>query len=235
MAVPGGSEGMAIRCVGCGRLSRDEARCEWCEAEIPVEARQMAAARGLTRDRAHRSPAATASPAGARREHGPRAGTRALPEDDLATAPLTPEGVSRAETAHAAAPVAGQTEAEDRESEALEAVAPAIAAGPDRETRIIALLILVQFVLTLYLGHQSFWWSLTGWLWLLVLYGVRERAAWSLALPLVLFTLDVSLPLFGIGPRQRAGFALLAPMDMVLYVLRLGIWYLIWCLRDELA
>ena len=65
-------------------------------------------------------------------------------------------------------------------------------------------------------------------------YGVIERLSWSLALPLVLFTLDVALLLFGIGPRERAGFLSLAPFDFFLYLLRLVIWALIWRLQDQL-
>jgi hypothetical protein len=105
----------------------------------------------------------------------------------------------------------------------------------DGATRLIAGLILFQFVLTLYLGQLSSWWSLTGVLWLLVIYGVRERLSWSLALPLVLFTLDVAMLLFGVGPRERAGFYSPAPMDFLLLLLRLIIWGLIWRLRDELT
>src|SRR5262249_11695545 len=35
---------MAVRCAGCGRLSREESVCEWCRSEIPPEGRQMTAA-----------------------------------------------------------------------------------------------------------------------------------------------------------------------------------------------
>ena len=66
-------------------------------------------------------------------------------------------------------------------------------------------------------------------------YGVKERLSWALALPLVLFTLDVTTLLFGVGPRERAGFYDPVPMDFLLYLLRLVIWALIWPLRDELA
>jgi len=100
---------------------------------------------------------------------------------------------------------------------------------------VIGVLILIQLGLTLYLGQLSSWWSLTGVLWLLVIYGVKERLSWALALPLVLFTLDIAMLLFGVGPRERAGFYSLAPMDFFLLLFRLVIWGLIWRLRDELA
>src|SRR5712692_7727215 len=38
------SERMAVRCPGCGRLSRDETMCEWCRTEIPPAARRFTAA-----------------------------------------------------------------------------------------------------------------------------------------------------------------------------------------------
>jgi len=105
----------------------------------------------------------------------------------------------------------------------------------DNATMVIGVLILIQLGLTLYLGQLSSWWSLTGVLWLLVAYGVKERLSWALALPLVLFTLDIAMLLFGVGPRERAGFYSLAPMDFFLLLFRLVIWGLIWRLRDELA
>jgi hypothetical protein len=133
----------------------------------------------------------------------------------------------------------GEEEPGHSERERAESAAPEELAEPapwywDPDTRVILLLILVQFGLTLYLGRLSSWWSLTGCLWLVVAYGVVERLSWSLALPLVLVTLDVSLLLFGIGPRERAGFFSLAPLDCFLYLLRLVIWALIFGLRDEM-
>jgi hypothetical protein len=104
----------------------------------------------------------------------------------------------------------------------------------ENATKLMWALILLQLGLTLYLGRLSSWWSITGFLWLAVGYGVQARLAWALALPLVLFTLDVAMLLFGVGPRERAGFYSPAPMDFVLLLLRLGTWGLIWCLRDEL-
>jgi hypothetical protein len=104
----------------------------------------------------------------------------------------------------------------------------------DRQTRVILALILLQLGLTLYLGGLS-WWSITGALWLVVAYGVIKRLDWVLALPLVLFTLDVALLLFGVGPRERAGFYAPASLDFLLILGRLGIWGLIWQMRDELA
>ena len=105
----------------------------------------------------------------------------------------------------------------------------------DNATMVIWALILLQLGLTLYLGQLSSWWSITGVLWLLVGYGVKERLSWALALPLVLFTLDIAMLLFGVGPRERAGFYSPAPMDFFLLLLRLVIWGLIWRLRDDLA
>jgi hypothetical protein len=43
------------------------------------------------------------------------------------------------------------------------------------------------------------------------------------------------LLLFGVGPRERAGFPDLGPLDFFLYVLRMGIWVMIWRLKEELA
>src|SRR5262249_3333122 len=94
----------------------------------------------------------------------------------------------------------------------------------DNATMVIGVLILIQLGLTLYLGQLSSWWSLTGVLWLLVSYGVKERLSWALALPLVLFTLDIAMLLFGVGPRERAGFYSPAPMDFFLLLFRLVIW-----------
>jgi hypothetical protein len=133
----------------------------------------------------------------------------------------------------------GEAEPGGRQRDGAESAAPEELAAPpewywDPDTRVILLLILLQFGLTLYLGRLSSWWSLTGLLWLVAGYGVIERLAWSLALPLVLFTLDMALLLFGVGPRERAGFFSLAPLDFFLYLLRLVIWALIWRLQDQL-
>jgi hypothetical protein len=213
---------MAVRCAGCGRLTRDEWVCEWCRAEIPPEVRQMAAVGTATAGR------------------GPAVGQEAsAPTGD----PEAVETVSRQESAAAVAAVPSEALADVGEP-------PAVVHGegdtaevrveePERQrdnaTMVIWVLILLQFGLTLYLGQLSSWWSLTGFLWLLVGYGVKERLSWALALPLVLFTLDVAMLLFGVGPRERAGFYSPVPMDFFLLLLRLIIWGLIWRLRDELA
>ena len=208
---------MAVRCLTCGRLSRDEVACEWCQAEIPAPA-------GLR----------VAGDATGREDAASGAALAAIPAPGLVGAPS-------AEAAVAAGPVAGSGAAAESSAE----VGSTESAEPeegvelplwhwDNDTRWILALILLQFGLTLYLGRLSSWWSVTGFLWLVVGYGVVERFAWSLALPLVLFTVDVALLLFGIGPRQRAGFLSLAPLDFFLYLLRLVIWALIWRLQDQL-
>ena len=206
---------MAVRCAGCGRLSRDEVVCEWCRAEIPPAAGRFTAieAGGVA--------AATAP------QSSPRA--------------LFPNG------GHEAAAVAGaarriaepETEEPSPPGNGEDAVAVEFADEVDwrrdKATLAILLLILLQLGLTLYLGRLSSWWSLTGILWLVVGYGVKERLSWALVLPLVLFTLDVAMLLFGLGPRERAGFYSPAPMDFLLYLLRLVNWALIWWrLREEM-
>jgi hypothetical protein len=239
---------MAVRCATCGRLSRDEAVCEWCREEIPAEERQLAAARvgalGMTEpaggaasmlvvrppretapEQAHASVAGSAAtlPAGA---------SPSVEQPDAAV-----DAVSR-EEARAAAATVPEEERETDEVAALvdpDAQIEAIERRQDRDTLVILVLIMLQLALTLYLGRLSSWWSVTGILWLLVGWGVKERAGWALALPGVLFALDVAFLLFGVGPRERAGFAAFAPLDFFLYVLRVAIWGFIWRLRDELA
>ncbi len=226
---------MAVRCPGCGRLSRDESVCEWCRFEIPPETRRPASTTGRHPEGEDPPELKSASGAG----EGPgEVSSLAVQTPTVREASETDaEAISRREAEAAAAVL---TE-EDREEEtAAAAVDPAVMVEAvevrqDRDTLVILALILVQLVLTLYLGRLSSWWSVTGLLWLLVGYGVWVRASWSLALPLVLFTLDVALLLFGVGPRERAGFPALAPMDFLLYLLRLVIWGLIWRLRDEMA
>jgi hypothetical protein len=210
---------MAVRCLGCGRLSRDEAVCEWCRTEIPPEARRLTAAAVESREA----------------DGGTASGATDEVEEPGASPLAAVDTVSREEAQAAAAVPEEERVQEVAETADPETVVEAIEQRQDRDTLVILLLILVQLALTLYLGRLTSWWSVTGILWLLVGYGVKERASWSLALPLVLFTLDVALLLFGVGPRERAGFPALAPLDFVLYLLRLVIWGLIWRLRDELA
>src|SRR5437868_12613396 len=204
---------MAVRCAGCGRLSRDEAVCEWCRAEIPPEVRQMAAA-GV-------------------------AGRAAAVGQDVAVRTADPaavDAVSRQEAAGVAAGVRPEAEANgeeppvvvDGEGSVAEVAVEEAERQRDNATMVIWGLILLQLGLTLYLGQLSSWWSITGVLWLLVGYGVKERLSWALALPLVLFTLDIAMLLFGVGPRERAGFYSPAPMDFFLLLFRLLIWGLIW-------
>jgi hypothetical protein len=205
---------MAVRCAGCGRLSRDERNCEWCQVEIPPDVRRMAAvalgARGAGAEVQGAGRVVAAGPADtAARE----AAAGAAPEPEAAAGDR---------------PIAADTVVSPAELPA------AVLRQQDNAAKVIWALILLQLGLTLYLGHLSSWWSITGFLWLAVGYGVQERLAWALALPLVLFTLDVAMLLFGVGPRERAGFYSPAPMDFVLLLLRLGTWGLIWCLRDEL-
>jgi hypothetical protein len=207
---------MAVRCWGCGRLSRNQSVCEWCHEAIPAEGLRRASVAGAGSEEA--SPVATVST-----------------EQRTSATGVAVEEISRDEAAVAAADVPEEDRAEDAEETAdPEAIVLATETRVDQQTRAILLLILLQFGLTLYLGGLS-WWSITGVLWLVVGYGVREQYSWALALPLVLFTLDVALLLFGIGPRERAGFYAPASLDFLLILLRLGIWALIWRLRDELA
>jgi hypothetical protein len=212
---------MAVRCVTCGRLSRDEIMCEWCHLAIPPAARPLAAT----------------GPVEAGEEKAPAASLASLPPSPSAAGDA---GVRPGMAAVGSAATEGREDkAGEAEREAAERAGPEELAEPpvwywDPDTRVILPLILLQFGLTLYLGRLSSWWSLTGFLWLVVAYGVVERLSWSLALPLVLFTLDVALLLFGVGPRERAGFISLAPFDFFLYLLRLVIWALIWRLQDQL-
>jgi len=171
-------------------------------------------------------------------------GTAAVPDVAIRGAiPGGVEAISRQEAAEVAAgarPAAGTDAGEpaaavDGDAGTAEALTEEAGRQRDNATMVIWGLILLQLAFTLYLGQLSSWWSVTGVLWLLVGYGVKERLSWALALPLVLFTLDVAMLLFGIGPRERAGFFVLAPMDFFLYLLRLVIWALIWSLRDELG
>ncbi len=232
---------MAVRCVQCGRLSRNEAACEWCRAEIPAEARQLAAARSGGRAAQRASPShETIAPAtrsdGSEQADAPQAVIAPQHWSDLldgdAPTPVDAEAPTEENAAH------GVVNEEPDFYEPLMVDADASGetgvADTDRATRAIGLLILLQLGLTLYLGGFS-WWSLTGFLWLGVVWGVRERATWSMALPLVLFSLDVALLLFGVGPRERAGFPALTTLDFLLIVMRLGIWALIWRLREEMA
>jgi len=206
---------MAVRCWGCGRLTRNEVVCEWCREAIPAEARRRPPMAGSEGD-----------------ETGSLA--YAVAEPRAAAPGVTVDEVSREEAAVAAAAVPEEDRVEDEEADPEpESILMEAEAGMDRQTQVILLLILLQFGLTMYLGGLS-WWSITGLLWLAVAYGVKEQYSWALAMPLVLFSLDVALLQFGIGPRERAGYVP-ASMDFVLILLRLGIWALIWRLRDELA
>jgi hypothetical protein len=209
---------MAVRCVGCGRLSRDETVCEWCRMEIPLTAGHRAAA-VIEAEEAAESAAPPLTPPAAAADAEPR--------------PETPAAVPGPGTTMGEGET-GRAERDEAESATTEEWVEPTPWHWDPDTRVILLLILLQFGLTLYLGRLSSWWSLTGFLWLLVGYGVVERLSWSLALPLVLVTLDVALLLFGIGPRERAGFISLAPLDFFLYLLRLVIWALIFRLRDQM-
>jgi hypothetical protein len=202
---------MTVRCPNCDRLSRDEVVCEWCRAGIPPEARH--AAKSEVAEEGEGDLVAGASVA--------------LADDESA-----PSGVG-VEEQPLAPPATGEAEAEVGVLEELTAVEE-LEERQERDTRVIFWLILAQLALTLYLGRLS-WWSATGFAWLVVAYGVKEREMWALALPLVLFTLDIALLLFGIGPRERAGFPDLGPLDFLVYVLRMGIWVMIGRLKDELA
>jgi hypothetical protein len=195
---------MAVRCSGCGRLTRGEVTCEWCGADIAAAPRPAAA------------PDLEAEKGGA------------VKPTSQAT------GVAGASAGRGEAADDTLLESQEGDGAIVEELAPA---GPwyrDNFTLTILLLILVQFALTLYLGRLATWWSITGFLWLLVGYGVVARLSWSLALPLVLFTLDVALLLINIGPREGAGLFSVGPMVFLLYLLRLGIWALIWPLREEM-
>jgi hypothetical protein len=209
---------MAVRCVACGRLSRDETVCEWCRAEIPPTAGRRATAVIEEEEATGGAPAPAAPPAAAVDAVSQPETLAAVPDQETATGEEEP----------------GRSERDEAESATAEERVEPAPWHWDPDTRVILVLILLQFVLTLYLGRLSSWWSLTGFLWLVVGYGVVERLSWSLALPLVLVTLDVALLLFGIGPRQRAGFVSLAPLDFFLYLLRLVIWALIWRLQDQM-
>jgi hypothetical protein len=204
--------------------------------EIPLEARPSAAAHTGTEAAEADTPAASsgADQAGAAAEEplfethsalgdgGTEEVVERVPREEVTSAARTVPEEERAgdASAKAAEPVETLEEVEERQ---------------DRDTLVILLLILFQLALTLYLGRLSSWWSVTGILWLLVGYGVKERTTWALALPLVLFTLDIALLLVGIGPRERAGLPALVPLDFFLYLLRMGIWALIWRLRNELT
>jgi len=227
---------MAVRCPHCSRLSRDETVCEWCRVEIPSEARPSAAARTGTEaaEGDTLAPTSGANQAAVSAEVPLSETQSAL--GDGGTEEVV-ETVPREEVTSAARTAPDEARAEDATGGAAEPVVTleAVEERQDRDTLVILLLILFQLALTLYLGRLSSWWSVTGVLWLLVGYGVKERATWALALPLVLFTLDIALLLFGIGPRERAGLPALVPLDFFLYLLRMGIWALIWRLRDELT
>jgi hypothetical protein len=209
---------MAVRCAGCGRLSRDERNCEWCAAEIPPEVRRMAAvalgARGAGARVGGAGRVVASDPVEtAVREEERAAAVEAPPEREVAAG----DGTIAGDTAVSAAELPAE-----------------IVRQQENATKVVWALILLQLGLTLYLGQLSSWWSLTGFLWLAVGYGFQEHFAWALALPLVLFTLDVAFLLFGIGPRERAGFYSPALMDFLLLLLRLATWGLIWHWRDEL-
>jgi hypothetical protein len=209
---------MAVRCVACGRLSRDETVCEWCRTEIPLTAGPRAAA-VIEAEEATDSAQASLTPPAAAVDADSRLQTpAAVPNPVTATGEEKPE----------------RLDPDEAESATVEEWVEPRPWHWDPDTRVILLLILLQFGLTLYLGRLSSWWSLTAFLWLLVGYGVVERLSWCLVLPLVLVTLDVALLLFGIGPRERAGFFSLAPLDFFLYLLRLVIWALIWRLQDQM-
>src|SRR5437762_13588505 len=129
---------MAVRCAGCGRLTRDEMVCEWCRAEIPPEVRQMAAVGTAT---AGRGPAAGQEPSA-------RAG-----------GPENVDTVSREEAAAAAARVppeaAGEPPAAHGDSDTAEARVEEADRQRDNATMVIWVLILLQLGLTLYLGQLS--------------------------------------------------------------------------------
>jgi hypothetical protein len=228
---------MAVRCPNCDRLSRDESECEWCRKPIPAEARQMAA-RAAGGEGSNPSAAETVSVA-ATVEPVPAASTAAaLPTSDgpPRADDSGVDAVSREEARTAAAAVPEAERADDALAEAVEPESlEEVEKRQDRDTLVILLLIMFQLALTLYLGRFSSLWSLTGILWLVVGYGVKERYSWSLALPLVLFAVDIALLLFGVGPRERAGLPYFVPLDFFVYALRLFIWALIWRLRDEMA
>jgi hypothetical protein len=239
---------MAVRCAACNRLSRDEAVCEWCREEIPVEARQLAAARAGAREPEDTESAATVlTDAGAPVERDPEQVDASASGSAAPSAPAdrpssaAPDAAIDAVSREEARAAAGAIPEEEREADEVtepvdaEAEIDAIEQRQDRDTLVILGLILVQLALTLYLGRLSSWWSVTGILWLLVGWGVKQREGWALALPGVLFALDIAFLLFGIGPRERAGLPAYAPLDFVLYVFRVVIWGLIWRLRDELA
>ena len=212
---------MAVRCLACGRLSRDEMVCEWCRTLIAPAGRRPAAMGTVE---------AAEEARGAALPHSPQAPPEAMVSGSREEAmAATGEGVAETEEDEPGLAARGA-----EESAAPDELAEQANWYWDPDTRVILLLILLQSGLTLYLGRLSSWWSITGFLWLVVGYGVIERLSWSLALPLVLFTLDVALLLFGIGPRERAGFLSLAPLDFSLYLLRLVIWALIWRLQDQL-
>jgi hypothetical protein len=229
---------MAVRCPSCSRLSRDEGVCEWCRKPIPEEARRIAAR--AAGEEGVGSALSDPQPTAAVAEPG-TAGLSATADVPHGEAPRQEndaevDAVSREEARAAAAAVPEAEREEDDEAEAVEPeTLEAVEERQDRDTLVILVLIMVQLALTLYLGGLSSWWSLSGIAWLVVGYGVKERASWSLALPLLLFTIDVALPLFGIGPREQAGLPFFIPLDFFLYALRLLIWGLIWRLRDEMA
>jgi hypothetical protein len=218
---------MAVRCPGCGRLSRDETVCEWCRSAIPPQAQRLAAAGARNPEEA----------SGVSEGSGEASSGMAEPPTLREVSESNADAVSQREADAAAVDSADEDRVDGAPAEDAGGVAvvETVEVRQDRDTLVILALILVQWVLTLYLGRLSSWWSVTGFLWLLVGYGVWVRASWSLALPLVLFTLDVALLLFGVGPRERAGFPALAPMDFLLYLLRFVIWGLVWSLRDEMA
>jgi hypothetical protein len=238
---------MAVRCTECDRLSRDEAVCEWCGEEIPVEERQLAAARAGGRETGGSAASAVVLADDDRRAEADQepvdsgaGSTSASPvtgRTPAAASGSPADAVSREEARAAAAAVPDEEREADEVAAAVETEPEieAIERRQDRDTLVILVLILVQLAITLYLGRLSSWWSITGILWLLVGWGVKQREGWSLALPGVLFALDIAFLLFGIGPRERAGLPDFAPLDFFLYVLRLTIWGLIWRLRDELA
>lgn len=223
---------MAVRCAACGRLSRDEAVCEWCRTEIPPEARRLTAPAPPPRAPAEETDSFGDPVASADEVALDIAGGNAAEGPDGAV-----DAISQEEARAAAAEVPEEVRAEDAAAEPIEpeAVVEETEQRLDRMTVVILGLILFQFLLTLYLGRFSSWWSVTGFLWVVVGYGVWQRESWALALPLVLFALDVGLLLFGVGPRERAGFFALTPLDFFLYLVRLTTWGLIWSMRDQLA